>query len=806
MYSVSSTKQTSVMTRIAVGNMRVVFTQTDLYGGVVTKTIPLVGTFPASISPGSSTLQQCVQYISEKISPSNETTNIHTANNYAILLNMCVSGSFVVSSSPFDYGMINTTLVNIFSTISYMRTNVFHSSVNDLAAEYLTPLVVQVVAFCKKLNIYNTLLQTYGNILATHVKFIVQNIKASRISKNNLQALQQLLLDIYSQKLMIGSSGNNQQLSIITSQILDFVKVMTRSWEIQSISTDGEYSSNALTAKIFTVPNIAEFSGRTFSLFGNSTMTFPKSGLTDAFSTSRYRVLTSVYDFSNIFSNLLPTNSVPFIQSIYTLDVKRSNDDTILDVNNLPQPIQLTFNISSNNLNSTLLQLYSEKKANIVCRYFLESNSVWINDSTITTSVQSLVMTQSVPTFNATLNSTVMINSTTTNYVITCSTNHLTSFAVFADIYPPFINTSTNSTNTTNIDPNNPRVVTPTGLGGGEIAAIVVSILVVCVLAPLAILVFAALGFYLLKRKQKSKATTNSHVAATSEALVMKELEPKSHLQDSSSALFISEYRSMKGGTAMNDFSSQSSVTSSPTTSTIVTQNILGKKYEIIEKIGAGAFGAVFKASNLSYSGKSSESPFVAVKKIQLSGLSELNEKFKEAVAMFKTKHDHLVSLQDALIDEASMSLFLVMKYYAHGDLDQFIKDKKHLPEKVLKQIIVQVCQGLKYLEQERDMLHRDVKPSNIFIESFDTKKNKIQVVLSDFGLARESTMLQSMSFAGTPFFMSPQMLIGSKYSFNADIFSLGCSIFGLATFDLTVSLAQLYFKRCQTLKKSSNM
>nr|CAG4712486.1 unnamed protein product [Naegleria fowleri] len=797
MYAVSSTKQTSVMTRVGAGNMNIVFSQTDHYGGVVTNTIPISVSYPTSVDPGTYTLQQCVQYVYDRVlPPSNQTTNILTANYFAILLNMCATGKYTISASPLDVGLINSTLSTIFSTINEMRTKVFHSSVDDLAAEYLTPLLVQVVSFTKTLNLYNNLLlPTFGNTWAIHAKFILQHIKPSRISKNNLIALQQTLNDVYAQQPI----SKNQPFSTISSQLLDYVKTITRSWELQFISSSvTEYSLNSLKGKISIVPNIAEFSGWTTSLVGNVTITFPKNGLTDAFSTSRYRVLTSVFDFSSISSNLIPTSSLPLIQNIYSIDIKRESDDSVLAVNNLQQPIQLLFNISTGSLNSTLLQLYLNNKAGIVCRYF---DSVWVNDSTIATTVQPVIQKLSFSTFNAITNTTVMTNTTTTtNLVITCETRHLTSFALFADIYPspPFINASTNSTNTTNLDPKDPgAVVAPNGLGGGEIAAIVVSILVVCVLVPIVVVLLAVIGFYVVKRKQKSKTVTNSHIV-TSDA-VLREFEPKSNIatQGSSSPLFISEYRSMKGGglAAQNDLvTSQSSVTSSPTTSTIVTQNVLGKKYEIIEKIGAGAFGAVFKASVLSQ--KSTESALVAVKKIQLSGLSELNEKFKEAVAMFKMKHEHLVSLEDALIDEASMSLFLVMKYYAYGDLDQFIKEKKHLSEKVLKQIIVQVCKGLKYLEEERDMLHRDVKPSNIFIESFDTKRNKIKVVLSDFGLARESAMLQSMSFAGTPFFMSPQMLIGSKYSFNADVFSLGCSIFGLTTFDLTVSLAQLYLQK----------
>src|SRR3989338_7518413 len=79
-----------------------------------------------------------------------------------------------------------------------------------------------------------------------------------------------------------------------------------------------------------------------------------------------------------------------------------------------------------------------------------------------------------------------------------------------------------------------------------------------------------------------------------------------------------------------------------------------------------------------------------------------------------------------------------------------------------------------------------------MFIKKQSEKNDKIQVVLADFGLAKKYQEMKGQSYAGTPLFMSPEIALGSSYSFNTDIFSLGVSIYQIMTKDTETSISNL--------------
>ena len=110
----------------------------------------------------------------------------------------------------------------------------------------------------------------------------------------------------------------------------------------------------------------------------------------------------------------------------------------------------------------------------------------------------------------------------------------------------------------------------------------------------------------------------------------------------------------------------------------------------------------------------------------------------------------------------------------------QKIKEKKIpppcIPENILSKITKQILLGLRYLHNEKHQIHRDIKPANILINSDGIVK------LTDFGIARTLEKSKAQTFVGSRVYMSPERIIGKKYSYPSDIWSVGLVIYELAT------------------------
>ena len=121
------------------------------------------------------------------------------------------------------------------------------------------------------------------------------------------------------------------------------------------------------------------------------------------------------------------------------------------------------------------------------------------------------------------------------------------------------------------------------------------------------------------------------------------------------------------------------------------------------------------------------------------------------------------------------------MEYGGDSNLKKFIKqfkDKNELiDEKIIVNIIFQICFGLKEIH-EHNIIHRDLKPENIFIN----KENEIKI--GDFGISRQlySTMNATTNNIGTMKYMAPEIITQKKYDNKVDIYSLGCIIYELFT------------------------
>ena len=117
----------------------------------------------------------------------------------------------------------------------------------------------------------------------------------------------------------------------------------------------------------------------------------------------------------------------------------------------------------------------------------------------------------------------------------------------------------------------------------------------------------------------------------------------------------------------------------------------------------------------------------------------------------------------------------ILMEYMDCGSLDLVLKKAGRIPEPIISKITFGVLTGLIYLREKHQIIHRDVKPSNILVN------RRGEVKLCDFGVSGQLIDSMANSFVGTRSYMAPERLNGCRYSVSSDIWSLGLSLLELA-------------------------
>jgi serine/threonine protein kinase len=195
-------------------------------------------------------------------------------------------------------------------------------------------------------------------------------------------------------------------------------------------------------------------------------------------------------------------------------------------------------------------------------------------------------------------------------------------------------------------------------------------------------------------------------------------------------------------------------------------------KYEIIEEIGSGGMGVVYRAHD-PVLGRD-----VAIKLIVAKAMDpEMRERFyREARASGKLQHENLAVVYD--VGEIEGRPYIVMEYLKGKDLGAIIKAKTPLtlPQKL--DYSRQICKGLAFVHSE-NIIHRDIKPENIMIVG----GGKVKIL--DFGIARpvSSKLTQAGTRVGTPWYMSPEQIKGDGIDKRSDIFSFGVLLYELLTY-----------------------
>ena len=187
-------------------------------------------------------------------------------------------------------------------------------------------------------------------------------------------------------------------------------------------------------------------------------------------------------------------------------------------------------------------------------------------------------------------------------------------------------------------------------------------------------------------------------------------------------------------------------------------------EFEKLAELGSGSGGIVWKVRH-----KASD-VVMAKKLIHLEVKPSVrNSIFQELKLMHETNSPYIVGFWGAFCNDSEVNI--CMEYMDGGSMDMIMSRSGRIPENVVGKIGIAVVKGLIYLKDAHNILHRDVKPSNILMNT------KGEIKLCDFGVSGQLIDSKANSFVGTRSYMSPERLLGAQYSIASDIWSLGLSI-----------------------------
>ncbi len=220
-------------------------------------------------------------------------------------------------------------------------------------------------------------------------------------------------------------------------------------------------------------------------------------------------------------------------------------------------------------------------------------------------------------------------------------------------------------------------------------------------------------------------------------------------------------------------------------------RRLLANRYQLIDLVGSGAMGQVYRAEDKLLGGVT-----VAVKFLSQALLnSRMREKFEgEATisALLGERSIHIVKVRDYGVDEKEIP-FYVMEFLQGESLSEIIKFRPLSLGRFLK-LTCQICfgldcahQGIMFQGEVSQVVHRDIKPSNILVIQDSTLGELVKILA--FGIARvvKQEKNQTQSFMGTLAYCSPEQMEGKELDNRSDLYSLGIMMYEMLTGEMPI-------------------
>lgn len=202
---------------------------------------------------------------------------------------------------------------------------------------------------------------------------------------------------------------------------------------------------------------------------------------------------------------------------------------------------------------------------------------------------------------------------------------------------------------------------------------------------------------------------------------------------------------------------------------------VLGNRYELIEKIGEGGMAIVYKARD----NKLNRLVAVKILKVEFANNKDISDKFKkEATAVANFSDANIVNVLDVGHEEEGNIDYFVMEYVDGKTLKDLIVENGKLNYTVAISIGIQIAKALECAHRN-NIIHRDVKPQNILV----TENGLVKV--TDFGIAKSSTsatITNTTTIMGSAHYLSPEQAKGAFIDLRSDIYSLGIVLYEMVT------------------------
>eukprot|EP01129_Flabellula_baltica_P009585 TRINITY_DN3936_c0_g1_i1.p1 TRINITY_DN3936_c0_g1~~TRINITY_DN3936_c0_g1_i1.p1 ORF type:complete len:416 (+),score=106.38 TRINITY_DN3936_c0_g1_i1:1-1248(+) len=185
--------------------------------------------------------------------------------------------------------------------------------------------------------------------------------------------------------------------------------------------------------------------------------------------------------------------------------------------------------------------------------------------------------------------------------------------------------------------------------------------------------------------------------------------------------------------------------------------------------LGKGEFGTVKQGTDKNTGEE------VAIKVISKSQLQDIPVLQNEIDILRRCKHPHIVELKSVF--ETHSNLYIVMELVKGGELYDEIIERNYFTEQDAANIMRQVLEALAYIHSN-GIIHRDLKLENLLLSNKKASGNDLIVKLADFGLSRIYRGQIVRTACGTPFYVAPEVLLGTGYGTEVDMWSAGVMLY----------------------------